>query len=727
MSTAMDRRDFLKSAGAAGVGLTVYFTIPTIGRNGLVEAAAKYEPNAFITITPDGLVTVHVLKAEMGQGVGTALAQVVAEELESDWKDMRIDYPMADPKYGLMLTGGSWSINWTFDSLSRGAAAARMALIDAAANSWKVPASECVASKSTVRHLPTGRVLTYGEIVAKAPITKTYSEDDLKKITLKKPSEYKVVGQWVPRLDIPEKTNGKAKFGIDTFLPNMAYAKTAYPPTREGAKVTAVDDSAAKKVPGYLKTVRMPDMVSVIATSYSAAVKARDALKITWDPGPNANVTSASIFSDYEKKAKDPGAGIEWHKTGNPNPGSPAKTYEASFMTDYVAHMQMEPMNCVASFKDGVLDLYTGSQFQTMATGAVAAVLKIQPANIRLHQTYLGGGFGRRLEPDVIVEAALIAREAGRPIKLIRSREEDLQRDVYRSATYQVLKAGMDGSGKIMSWDATVVSGHPGGRWGPDFLNKQGLDDFALNGADHVYDIPNQVVHGVRAETGISVGYVRAVAPNYTFFAVETFVDELANLNKVDPVKYRLDMLAGAPRLANVLKIVAERSGIGKGQLPANTGIGVACVSAQEKKTPTWTATAIQAKVDPATGAVKVEKIICAVDCGIVVNPDGVRSQVEGSLLFGLSNATKEKGTVAKGALEQKNFDTYEVLRMNEVPDVVEVHVVQSTEYPTGVGEPGATTIGPALSNAIFAATGARVRQMPIQPDRVLQALKQKA
>ncbi|HKZ06595.1 MAG TPA: molybdopterin cofactor-binding domain-containing protein [Methylomirabilota bacterium] len=727
MTTELNRRDFLKSAGAAGVGLTVYFTIPAIGRDGLVEAAAKYEPNAFITITPDGLVTVHVLKAEMGQGVGTALAQVVAEELESDWKDMRIDYPMADPKYGLMLTGGSWSINWTFDSLSRAAAGARMALIDAAATSWKVPASECVAVKSTVRHLPTGRVLSYGEIVAKAPITKTFSEEDLKKITLKKPSEYKVIGQWVQRLDIPEKTNGKAKFGIDMFVPNMAYAKTAYPPTREGAKVTAVDDSAAKKVPGYLKTVRLPDMVAVVATSYAAAVKARDALKITWDPGPNVNVTSASIFADYEKKAKDPGAGIEWHKTGNPNAGPPAKTHQASFMTDYVAHMQMEPMNCVASFKDGVYDLYSGSQFQTMAMGALAAVLKVPQTNIRLHQTYLGGGFGRRLEPDVILEAALIAREAGRPIKLIRSREEDLQRDVYRSATYQVLKAGMDGTGKIVTWDATVVSGHPGGRWGPDFLNKQGLDDFALNGADHVYDIPNQVVHGVRAETGISVGYVRAVAPNYTFFAVETFVDELAHMNKVDPVTYRLDMLNGAPRLANVLRMVAERSGIGKTPLAPNTGIGVACVSAQEKKTPTWTATAIQAKVDPATGNVKVEKIICAVDCGIVVNPDGVRSQVEGSLLFGLSNATKEKGTVAKGTLEQRNFDTYQVLRLNEVPDVVEVHVVQSTEYPTGVGEPGATTIGPALSNAIFAATGARVRQLPIQADRVLRAIQQKA
>jgi isoquinoline 1-oxidoreductase len=725
MTTQLDRRDFLKSGAAAGVGLAVYFTIPA-GRGGIVEAAAKYEPNAFITITPDGLATVHVLKAEMGQGVGTALAQVVAEELETDWKDMRIDYPVADPKYGLMLTGGSWSINWTFDSLSRGAAAARLALIDAAATSWKVPASECAAARSAVRHLPTGRTLTYGEIVAKAPITRTFSEDDLKKVVLKKPAEYKVIGQWIQRLDIPEKTNGRAKFGIDTFLPGMAYAKIAYPPTREGGKPTAVDDSATKKVPGYLKTVRLPDMVAVVATSYSAAVKARDALKITWDLGPNANVSSETIFADYARKATDPGAGIEWHKSGTPGAAAPARTHQATFMTDYVAHMQMEPMNCLASVKDGVYDLYTGSQFQTMAVGLLAATLKVPPANVRIHQHYLGGGFGRRLEPDIMVEAALIAREAGRPVKLIRSREEDLQRDVYRSATYQVVKAGVDSAGKVISWDATIVSGHPGGRWGPDFLNKQGLDDFALNGADHVYDIPSQVVRGVRAETGISVGYVRAVAPNYTFFAVEIMMDELANLAKVDPVKYRLDLLGGAPRLANVLRIVADRSGWGT-PLPANVGRGIACVSAQEKKTPTWTATAIQARVDPATGKVKVEKIICAVDCGIVVNPDGVRSQVEGSLLFGLSSALIEKGTVAKGTLEQKNFDTYQVIRMSDVPDVVEVHVVQSTEYPTGVGEPGATTIAPALSNAIFAATGARVRQVPLQPDRVLRAIQQKA
>ena len=725
MTTALSRRAFLTVTTIAGVGLTI--RIPLIGGPAQAAAAAAWDPNTALTITPDGIVTVHITKAEMGQGVGTALAQIVAEELEAEWKDVRVDYPTADPKFGLMLTGGSWSVNWTFDTLSRAGAAARLALLDAAAQYWKVNAADCAAERGVVRHLPTSRSIRYGDLVAKVPITKTFTEDELKKIPLKKPSEYKVVGQWLARLDIPEKTNGKAKFGIDSFLPNMAYAKVAYPPTREGGKHSAVDDSAAKKVKGYIATVNLPQLVAVVATSYEAAVKARDALKVTWDSGPNANVSTDSIFASFAKAKDDPGAAA-WHEQGDVKGamGGAARQHEATFTTDYVAHMQMEPMNCVAQVdKDGIYHLYTGSQFQTFAVGSLAAVLKVDASKIRLHQHYLGGGFGRRLEPDIMLETALIAREAKRPIKLIRSREEDLRRDFYRSATLQIVKAGLGADGKIVAWENTLVASHPGKRWGPDFVDKKGLDQFALNGADHVYDIPNQIVRAVPVETGISVGYVRAVAPNYTFFAVETFMDELAKLAGKDPLEYRLSMLGGAPRLARVLKLVAEKAGWGT-PLPPNTGRGIACVSAQEKKTPTWTASVVQARVDPSNGNVHIEKITCAVDCGIVVNPDGARSQIEGSILFGVSNALKERGTIANGALVQSNFHDYQVLRMNEAPDI-EVHVVPSTEFPTGLGEPGTTTVAPALSNAIFAATGARVRQVPLLPDRVLAAIRAKA
>jgi isoquinoline 1-oxidoreductase len=719
MSARVTRRAFLASA-AAGAALTIRF--PLAGP-GLADGAAAYDPNAALTITPDGLVTVHITKAEMGQGVGTALAQIVAEELEADWKDIRIDYPINDPKFGLMLTGGSWSVNWTFATLSRAGAAARLALIDAAARSWGADPADCVAERGVVRHLPTGRSLRYGEIVARVPITKTFTEDELKAIALKKPEQYRVVGRWTPRLDIPDKVTGRATFGIDRFLPGMVYAKVAYPPVREGAVRTAVDDSAAKKVKGYVATVTLPQLVAVVATSYEAAVKARDALRVTWNPGPNATVSTESIFAKFAQ-AKDDSAATPWHEQGDARAAmaGAARRHEATYTTDYVAHMQMEPMNCVVRFADGAYDIYTGSQFQTFAVGTLAATLGVDAAKIRIHQHYLGGGFGRRLEPDIMVETALIAREVKRPVKLIRSREEDLKRDFYRSATLQVVKAGLGADGKVVAWENTLVASHPGKRWGPDFVDKKGLDQFALNGADHVYDIPNQLVRAVPVETGIPVGYVRAVAPNYTFFAVETFVDELAKLAGADPLQYRLAMLNGAPRLARVLRLAAEKAGWGT-PLPANAGRGIACVSAQEKKTPTWTASVVQARVDPASGRVQIDKIVCAVDCGIVVNPDGARSQIEGSILFGISNALKERGTVANGILAQSNFHDYQVLRMNEVPEV-EVHLVPSTEYPTGLGEPGTTTVAPALSNAIFAATGARVRHVPLTPDRVLAALR---
>jgi isoquinoline 1-oxidoreductase len=715
----LTRRAFLAST-AAGAALTIRF--PLLGPLD-AAGAASWDPNAALTITPDGLVTVHITKAEMGQGVGTALAQIVAEELEADWKDIRVDYPTNDPKFGLMLTGGSWSVNWTFDTLSRAGAAARLALIDAAARTWGVSADDCIAERGVVRHLPTGRALRYGEIVARVPITKTFSADDLKTITLKKPEQYRVVGQWMPRLDIPEKVTGKAKFGIDTFLPNMVYAKVAYPPTREGGKHTAVDDSAARRVKGYVATVTQPDLVAVVATSYEAAVKARDALKVTWDPGPNRAVTTESIFATFARAKDDPSAAA-WHEAGDVKAAmsGAARRHEATYTTDYVAHMQMEPMNCVVQITDGVYHIYTGSQFQTFAVGTLAATLGVDASKIRIHQQYLGGGFGRRLEPDIMVETARIAREVKRPVKLIRSREEDLRRDFYRSATLQSVRAGLGADGKVVAWEKTVVASHPGKRWGPDFVDKKGLDQFALNGADHVYDIPNQIVRAVPVETGISVGYVRAVAPNYTFFAVETFMDELARLASMDPLQFRLSMLGKAPRLAKVLSLAAEKAGWGT-PLPPDTGRGIACVSAQEKKTPTWTASVVQAKVDRASGKVQIQKIVCAVDCGIVVNPDGARAQIEGSLLFGVSNALKEHGTVVNGALAQSNFHDYQVLRMDEVPDV-EVYLVPSTEYPTGLGEPGTTTIAPALSNAIFAATGARVRQVPLLPDRVLAALR---
>ncbi len=729
MTTELNRRDFLK-AGAAGAGFLLTFRIAGDGLTGASSASAAggWGPNTAFTIDPSGIITVHITKAEMGQGVGTALAQIVAEELEADWKDIRIDYPTSDPKYGLMLTGGSWSVNWTFDALSRAGAGARQLLIDAAAKNMGVDPADCFAENGRVRHLPSGRNMTYGEIVSGGLITATLSDEELKKIELKKPSQYKVIGRWIQRLDIPEKTNGRAKYGIDLFLPGMVYAKVAYPPARTGSKHKSVDDSEAKKVKGYVKTVVTEDLVAVVADSYENAVKARDALKITWDLGPNANVSTDSIMKMYWDKAKNDTTSPSWVDVGDVNEAlkKAMKVHEAAYWTDYVGHVPLEPMNCVARYQDGVYDFFSGSQFQTRAMGDLSKKFGVDATKIRVHQPYLGGGFGRRLEPDAMLEAGIIAREVGKPVKLIRSREEDIRQDFYRSCTLQLLKGGLGPSGQVIAWQNQLVAAYPSDRYGG--TDKQGRDAFSLNGSDHYYDIPNQFVRAIRGETGMEVGYVRAVAPNFTFFAVETFVDELAHVAGVDPLAFRLQMLGGAPRMASVLKLVAEKAGWARrGSLPGNVGLGIAGVTAQEKASPTWTATVIQARVDPGTGNVKVEKIWCAADMGLVINPDGVRNQMEGSVLFGMSNALNERATVKNGAIVQSNFHDYQILRMNEIPDEVNTYIVESIEFPTGIGEPGVTTILPALSNAIFAATGARLRTAPFTPDRVLKALQEKA
>ena len=675
-----------------------------------------------LTITPDGAITVHVTRAEMGQGVGTALAQIVAEELEADWKDVRIDYPVNDPKYGVRHTIFSQSIRLSFDPVSRAGAATRLMLIDAAARHWKVDAADCIAQRGVVRHPPTGRSISYGELVAQVPITKTLTADELKAIPLKKPDQYTLIGKPIPRLDIPEKVDGRAKFGIDVFLPGMAYAKVAYPPTREGGTHRTVDDSAARQVKGYLQTIVTDDLVAVVAQTYETAVEARDALRITWDLGPHANVDSTSILLDYERRVRQE-AGVPFVSTGDTSAAMSraARTHTATYTTDFAAQAPMEPMNCVVRWVNDQCELFTGTQSQFLNVPELSRRLGVPAAKIRIHQQYLGGSFGRRQEADVMVEAALISRAVGRPIKLIRSREEDFARGYYRTQTLQVMKAGLDATGGVIAWEHAIVAAYPLGRRG--LLDNQGRDVSILVGSNHLYEIPDQLVRAIRGEHGISVGQYRSVGAGSTSFGVEAFVDELAHLTGTDPLAMRLAILRQRPRLANVLKLAAAKAGWGA-PLPPNVGRGLACTTFGQP--PTWTAAIVQARVNRASGEVRVEKFTCAVDCGLVINPDGVRAQLEGGLLFGLSSALKERGSVTNGSFDQKNFDEYPVLRMDEVPEV-ELHVVESTEPPTGAGEPTTTVVAPALANAIFAATGARVRSLPFLPERVLKALKDKA
>lgn len=709
------RRAFL-----AGTGFTLAFVLPGARAT---SAPAAFEPNAWLTITADGIATVHVTKAEMGQGIGTALAQVLAEELEADWKDVRIDYPAADPKYGPMVTGGSRSIYESFDPLSRAGAAARLLLVEAAAKLWAVDVADCTAERGTVRHRQTGRTISYGDLVAKVPITRSLTADELKAIPLKPRDRYTIVGRSLPRFDVPEKVDGRARFAADVFLPGMAYAKVAYAPTRLGGRHTAVDDTAARRVKGHLKTVVTDDLVAVVADSYEAAVEARDALRIAWDPGPHAHVSTAAIFREYERKALQPG-GDRWVDVGDVTAAiaRAATTHTATYITDAVVHAQAEPVAAVARYDNGVYEIFSGMRSATPLRRALAAGLKIDPSKIRLHQQYLGGSFGRNVDGDVELEAAIIAREAGRPVKLIRSREEDLTRGFYRTPTLQVLRAALAGP-VVDAWDHTIVAAHDA-RVRYRTVDAQGRVPLAIRGADHPYAIVNRSVRAVRGDFGLPTGFYRSVEPGYTVFAVESFLDELAHRVKADPLSMRLSMLGRTPRLANVLRLAATRSGWGQ-PLPPHTARGIAGATEPQPQFRTAVAAVVQARVDPASGDVRVDKITCAVDCGLVVNPDGALAQIEGALLFGLSAALKEQGSFTGGAFDQKNLDDYRILRLDDVPDV-DIHLVESPERPTGLGEPPVTVVAPALANAIFAATGARVRQLPFLPDRVLEALRQR-
>jgi isoquinoline 1-oxidoreductase beta subunit len=750
-----DRRQFLIGSIAAGAGLTAGFTVVPnlLGSAGEALAAGNYSPTVWYTIDRGGIVTVHITKSEMGQHVGTALAQSVVEELEADWRDVRIDYPDPAERWGLMVTGGSWSVNNTFDTLSRCGAAGRIALIEAGAKMMGVPASECHAANSRVI-AKSGKSVSYAELVAGGKVDKTYTPDELKSIKLKKASEYKIVGKPVPALDIPAKTNGTAKYGMDMFVPGMVYAKIARPPVRYGAKPLSVDDGEAKKVKGYQQFVSVPDptgtavhYVIAIADNYPAAMEAARALKIDWDLGPNKDVSSESIIEHAKSLVADPSQGLSFWDIGNAAQAlsGAAIKHEAVYLTPLAVHAPMEPMNCVAFEDGGIWHIYSGSQFQTRSGPLCAAALGVKPEQVLIHQVYLGGGFGRRLEADAMVPAVLAAKAVGKPVKLIYSRDEDVQNDFFRTITYQRMQGGLDASGKLIALDQDVCSAWATKRWGiPAFLqdstDKKGkLDQFSVNGADSWYTIPNHHVRAIEndlAQAATPSGQFRSVAPAWTFWAVESFVDELAHMAKRDPVEFRLAMLdatgrnagsapnsvGGAKRIAEVLKVAVEKSGYGKKQFPKGHAQGIAVVSSQERNTPTWTAGVAEVSVGK-DGVVKLHKMTIAIDVGTSVNPDGVRAQVEGATLWGVSLALYEQATMKNGNIVQSNFDTYTPLRMSQVPEL-DIHVLNTGNYPAGVGEPAVTVVAPAIANAVYNAVGARVRTLPLTPERVKAAMK---
>lgn len=739
-TAGMTRRGFLVASGAAGAITMGYGLIPASA-----QAAAHggmLSPSMHFDIMSDGKVLVHVSKAEMGQHVGTALSQVLAEELDCGWDNIAIDYVGFDPRFGLHITGGSWSVNWTFDALSRAGAAGRIALIEAAAQKLGGDAAGYSVKDGTITG-PGGSV-TYGELAAEGVTLRTFTEDEMKALTLKPASDRRIVGESVAALDIPDKVRGKAIFGMDASLPGMVYAVPVPAPVRYGAKVTSVDDSAAQGMPGYERHVVVTDplgtqtgFVMAIADSYWNASQAAAALKVEYDLGANAGVSLKDVKAenmrliDTESDTRlvvsdgDTASALEDADT----------VQEAIYETSLNIHAPMEPMNCTVEIRDGVYEIHAGNQFQTLVMGLVGA-LGVEPDKIRIHQYLLGGGFGRRLDCDYIVQACLTAREVGKPVKMVYPREVDMQMDFTRPVATIKVRAGLK-DGKVNAWHTSSASSWASARQAPAFMGPdlsgdetKKYDGFAVNGADHWYGIVNQTVllsqNGV-SQNALPPGHLRAVGPGWQWFAVESFVDEIAAQTGQDPLEMRLSLLdgkgknaGGAERLANVLRQVAERAGYG-GDLPDGTGIGLAAVASQERGSPSWTACAARVKMGE-DGAFTVEKLTLGTDIGTVVNPDGVLAQLSGSALWGFSIATLEEATFEDGGIKDVNFDTYTPARMWDIPEM-EVFTVPTDNYPTGCGEPGTTAVAPAIANAIAAASGARVRSLPITPDKVKAAM----
>jgi isoquinoline 1-oxidoreductase subunit beta len=753
----LSRRLFLVGVGAAGL-------VCGMGIPGAASAAEPYSPSIWYSIADDGLVTVNVGKADMGQHIASTMAQIVAEELGASWSHMRVNLVGNDPKYadpvlGAIITGGSWSTMMNFDAMSRAGAAGRIALIEAAAGMMDVKPEDCQVVESRVI-AKNGKSLTFAEIVKSGSqqalgnqtknlwSAKTFNADEMKKITLKTPDQYRLIGREIPQIDIPFKVRGAAKYGIDTHIDDMVYGRVVTPPTRFGATVKSVDDADAKaKVPGFIKAVVVDDAtkttsgwVVAVAKTYGEAITAANLLKVDYDKGPNADVSSQSLLDEAKKLQAKPDAGVFYIKEGDAAGAlsTAAKVIEAEYTTEINIHCPMEPMNCTAEIKDGILHLYSGNQFMTRSTAIAAGAVGMDPKNVVIHQAWLGGGFGRRLDSDMFVPAAVAAKSTGLPVKVIYSREHDMQMDFTRPLTYQKLRVGVDDKGKLIAVDHDLVSAWPTARWGiPAFLTpavdkKGSLDGFAVHGADFYYSIGNHTIRTILnelAQNATPSGQLRSVAPGWTFWAVESVIDEVAHATGQDPAEFRLSMLDGkgdndgAQRLANTLRAAMGLAGYGTTKLPKGEGMGVACVSSQERKTSTWTAAIVHVAVAD-DGSVKVKKMTVATDVGIAVNPDGIRAQVVGGASWGLSLAMYEKATMKNGAIEQTNFDSYTPLRMADVPEINVAIIANGDEYPRGVGEPAVTVIAPAVANAIFNAVGARVRSLPITPEAIKATMK---
>jgi isoquinoline 1-oxidoreductase beta subunit len=697
MTSTISRRDFMKVASMAGSGLVIGFYLPTKDRKLFgAEPTEAFVPNAFLSIDKAGTVTITVAKSEMGQGVRTALPMIVAEELEADWSKVKIEQaPGHQSKYGSQGTGGSSSVRRSFDPLRKAGATARDMLMTAAAQEWNVDKSTCYAEKGMVIHKPTGKKSGYGDLVdaaAKVPVPDNPP--------LKDPKDFKIIGKPMTQLDTPNRVDGSAQYGLDVKVPGMVYASVEHCPVF-GGKAVSFDATNAKKVWGVKDVIQIDEGVVVIAANTWSALKGREALSIKWDEGPNANQSQANIWKTFEEAAKNPGT--KEPEIGNAAAAlsSASRKVETTYYAPFVAHATMEPMNCTAHVRGDECEIWAPTQGGSGAQKEAATILGIAPEKVMTHVTLLGGGFGRRLYFDYVTEAVKISKVFNAPVKLVWSREDDMQHDLYRPAAYSVMSAGLDNEGWPIAWTHRAVG-----------AKQKGL---VTGGSTPPYGIPNVYVDSHILDPGVPIGAWRSVGPSLTCFFIESFVDELAAAAKKDPFEYRRKLLEGKPRLKKALEVAAEKSGWGK-SLPSGRAQGIACVEAFGS----FIAEVAEISVGK-DGTLKLHRIVAAVDCGPVVNPKTVEAQIEGAVAYGLSAVLKDEITIEKGRVKQSNFHDYQVLRINEMPKV-EVHIIPSTDSIGGIGEPGLPPVAPAVCNAIFALTGKRIRRLPIRPEDLKKA-----
>jgi len=706
-ASGLSRRRFLQAGAYAGGGLMLSLSLPFA--NSSAQAADAFTPNAFIRIDRDGRVVLTMPYVEMGQGTYTAIPMLIAEELEMDLKQVRLEHAPPNEKlygnpliFGVQATGNSNAIRAAWQPLREAGAIARTMLVSAAAKRWNVDPASCRAQSGEVFHAPSGRSIKYGVLAADAarmPVPEN--------VELKRPEEFKLIGTAAKRLDAPAKVNGTAVYGIDVRPLGVKIVTLVQSPVF-GGRVKSVDDAAAKAVKGVRQVVTLDDVVAVVADHMGAAKKGLAALVIEWEDGPHAKLNTDEIVGELEKATLNPGPVAQI--TGNVRKAmaNAMTKVEATYQVPFLAHATMEPMNCTVHVREDSCEIWVGTQVMARAQAAAAKISGLPLDKVVVHNHLIGGGFGRRLEIDGVIRAVEIAKHVDSPVKVVWTREEDIQHDMYRPYFFDRISAGLDEKGMPIAWNHRFAGSSIVARWLPPGFNN-GLDPDTTDGAINlVYALPNLHVEYQRVEPpGIPTAFWRSVGPSHNVFVVESFMDELAAAAKQDALSYRLTLLDKTPRAKAVLALAAEMAGWGQ-PLPDRVGRGVSVQFAFG----TYMAQVAEVEVSK-DGSVRVRRVICAVDCGTVVNPDTVTAQIQSGIIFGVTAALYGEITLKDGRVEQTNFDTYQILRMNEAP-ALEVHIVQSPEPPGGMGETGTSAVPPAITNAIFAATGKRLRKLPV-------------